>query len=165
MSFEVSESDVAVSESGGQRVSEFVGFGVSESGGQRVSESEHLEVSESAAEVSKSGGRRVSESEGLGVSESGGQRVSESKGLEVSKSDAEVSESDVGPVELLDASVVAPHPKIWDYTVMTLHYTSASHKEIQRIPAQKGLGLPLLRWRGAYRRLLQDHVVACRGGR
>ena len=42
MSFEVSESDVAVSESGGQRVSEFVGFGVSESGGQRVSESEHL---------------------------------------------------------------------------------------------------------------------------
>ena len=89
--------------------------------GDKVSESEGLEVSESAAEVSESGGRRVSESEGLGVSESGGQRVSESEGLGVSESDAEVSESDVGPVELLDASVVAPHPKIWDYTVMTLH--------------------------------------------
>ena len=138
-----------VSESGGQEVSESEGQGVSESVGLEVSESEGLEVSESDAKVSESGGEGVSESEGLGVSES----------------DAEVSESDVGPVELLDASVVAPHPKIWDYTVMTLHYTSASHKEIQRIPAQKGRGLPLLRWRGAYRRLLQDHVVACRGGR
>ena len=94
-----------VSESGGQEVSESEGQGVSESVGLEVSESEGLEVSESDAKVSESGGEGVSESEGLGVSES----------------DAEVSESDVGPVELLDASVVAPHPKIWDYTVMTLH--------------------------------------------